>query len=106
MFKDYFNSVVCQSSGSSSKISHYTAVEMDPMIFDTNIPDIGLKEASITTVSNNNGGRNITCTFKRDNIKPSILNPPNGTRYIEIGQDSSFYVLSAFGSGKLLKHIK
>lgn len=75
---------------------------MEPMIFDANTPDIGLKEASITTVSNNNGGRNITCTFKRDNIKPSSLNPPNGTRYIEIGQDSIFYVLSAFGSGKIL----
>lgn len=87
-------------SGSNSTISHYAAVKLDTLLFDPQRPSIGLSEATMSVIPNESGGKNITCTFKRDNVKPESLTTPNATNYMEIGNKSKYYVLTAFGPGK------
>ena len=72
---------------------------MDPVAFDKDKLEVGLNNAAMSHVSNEKGGQTVTCEFKRDNMKPDGLTLPEGTRYLEIGPDSKFYVLIAFGSG-------
>lgn len=93
--------MVCQifGFGSFSTIRHYGAEKVSPKLFDMNNPGIGLSEANMSTTTNSSNGRNITCTFKRDNIKSASLVSTSGTRYIEIGPNSNFYVMTAFGAG-------
>ena len=70
------------------------------MLFDTSRPSIALSDAQMGLISNNDGTTNITCSFKRDNIKPSdlILNEAN-TRYLEIGIVKEYFVMAAWGAG-------
>jgi hypothetical protein len=92
-------SIVCESSGSNSSIRHYTAVKLAPLLFDEQRPAIGLSDAKMSYAPNGNNGTNITCEFKRDNMKPDDLVLPEKTKYIDIGANSALYVLWAYGPG-------
>ena len=95
--------MICQifGFGAFSTIRHYGAEKVSPKLFDMNNPGIGLSEANMSTTINSTIGRNITCTFNRYNINSESLVPTSGTRYIEIGPNSNFYVMTAFGAGNI-----
>ena len=93
------HNIINQASGTGSVVSHYASKKMDPVAFDKDKLEVGLNNAAMSHVSNEKGGQTVTCEFKRDNMKPDGLTLPEGTRYLEIGPDSKFYVLIAFGSG-------
>lgn len=72
--------------------------ESTPFLFDESKPMIALTDAQMTQVGNSDGTYNVTCSFKRENTKPSDLNL-NETEYFEIDDSKEYFVFTAFGSG-------
>jgi hypothetical protein len=83
------NVVVCYSDASSGNVRSYLNVGFNSQLFSNTNPTLGLSDTSISL----SGGR-LSCNFARDNS-----NSLNG--YLNVNQNSNYYLVVAYGSGIL-----
>ena len=87
IFKSNANSVICRNNPIYSSIQHYLNAARSSDLLSATNPTIGVSNGIVGNVLGT-----LTCIFTRDNMN-------NATNYFQITPTSSFYILTAFGSG-------